>query len=71
MIEYLLKLYADYSEKRETAKVENDSYLTAYYDAKADLAHTILQECFGVSIDETETAYIAALHEEVKKVFEK
>ena len=54
MVEYLLKIYAKYD------RVEGaDGYERMYYGAKADLAYTIIQEHFGMQIEETDTEYRA------------
>lgn len=59
MVEYLLRLYAEYDQKSINSQECEDSYDEIYYSAKADLAHTILQERFGMTIRETDTEYIA------------
>lgn len=50
MIEYLLKLYAEYQKKLKTAKDKEDGYEYAYYDAKTGLIFEIMQEFFGLVI---------------------
>ena len=59
MVEYLLKKYAEYLAKAEKARKKNDDYEYAYYDGKADMAHVIINERFGMLISETDTEYIA------------
>ena len=49
-VEYLLRQYAEYSAK-------TDEY--AYYSGKAEMAHNIINERFGMVIGETDTEYIA------------
>lgn len=59
MVEYLLRLYAEYSAKTEKARKKNDDFEYAYYDGKAEMAHDIINERFGMTIRETDTEYIA------------
>lgn len=59
MVEYLLKKYAKYSAKTEEARKKNDDFEYAYYNGKAEMAHDIINERFGMLISETGTEYIA------------
>lgn len=59
LVEYLLQKYVENTEKAETAKMKKDDFEYAYYDGKADLAFTILQERFDIKIYETDNEYIA------------
>ena len=59
MVEYLLRQYAEYSAKTEEARKKNDDFEYAYYDGKAEMAHDIINERFGMKIRETDTEYIA------------
>ena len=58
LAEYLLQIYADYTEMYEDALRENSIFLH-YYSGRADTAFMILQEKLEMQIDETETEYIA------------
>ena len=59
MVEYLLRLYAEYIAKTEKARKKNDDFEYAYYDGKAEMAYEIINERFGMTIRETDTEYIA------------
>ena len=59
MVEYLLRYYAKYDKETINAQECEDDYEAVYYSAKADLAHTIIQERFGMQIEETDTEYRA------------
>ena len=58
-VEYLLRQYAEYSAKTEEARKKKDDFEYAYYDGKAEMAHDIINDRFGMLISETDTEYIA------------
>ena len=58
-VEYLLRQYAEYSAKTEEARKKDNDYEYAYYNGKAEMAHDIINERFGMTIRETDTEYIA------------
>ena len=58
-VEYLLRQYADNETKTEEARKKKDDFEYAYYDGKAEMAHDIINERFGMTIRETDDEYIA------------
>ncbi len=59
LVEYLLQKYVENAQKAEAAKKKKDDFEYAYYDGKAEMAHDIINERFGMKIRETDTEYIA------------
>lgn len=58
-VEYLLRQYSEYSAKTEAARKKKDHFEYAYYNGKAEMAHDIINERFGMLINETDDEYIA------------